>query len=157
MDGDSGDTARHHRPHSFTSGRLTHCWPLQTEWHQQNQPVREPHGNGSRNGHTTGVFDSPVGGNDLIQNRLLQEALFTVCFQTHQGAQFQARCQCRTNQSLFWGGSDQFITNYKHDFDWHEFLKASADIIRLKATSQYFVFIFNHIYLYTYLIFPKGV
>lgn len=86
MDGDSGDTARRRRPHSFTANPLTRCWPRHTEWHQLNQSPWEPHGNGCCGGHTTAGFESPVGGNDIIQTRLLQEAVFTVHLQTRRGS-----------------------------------------------------------------------
>lgn len=49
--------------------------------------------------------------NDLSLNRLLQDALFTDCSQTHQGAQVQARCRCGTNQSPV------NLTERKHDAD----------------------------------------
>lgn len=60
---------------------------------------REPHGNGCRGGHTTGVFECPVGGNDLISTGLLQEAVSRVGFQTQQGARFKASSLRGTYQS----------------------------------------------------------
>lgn len=102
MDAASGDTAWRRRPHLFPSDCLTLSWPGHTDWHQQNQLAREPHGNRCCSGYTAAVFESPAGGNDLIQSGLIQEAVFAACLKTHQSVWPPENAELFLNQRKRW-------------------------------------------------------